>query len=222
MVSTSDDQIAQGGPGGPDQGGTRVWQGAAQLNPRGPGGPDQEGTRVEQKGHVRYLNGGDLTADQLLHVLTASGVRPRGVGLHPPECSHLFERAKTSRGVGPVAKADIASIEVEFDVNSATLSPASQKSLDTLGKALNSASLKPCCFAVQGYADATGTAKYNQRLSEARAASVIDYLSTHEGIERDRMMPTGFGKSHPIASNDTAEGRAKNRRVKIVNLGYGK
>ena len=54
-----------------------------------------------------------------------------------------------------------------------------------------------------------------------RVNSVIDHLSTHEGIERDRMTPKGFGKSHAIASNATEEGRQKNRRVQVVNLGYG-
>jgi len=133
----------------------------------------------------------------------------------------LRQHAEASRGIEPVAKADIASIEVEFDVNSATVTPASEKTLDTLGQALNSAALKPCCFEIAGYTDATGGAAYNQKLSEERAASVIDYLSTHEGIERDRMTPKGFGKSHPIANNATEEGRQENRRVQVVNLGYG-
>jgi outer membrane protein OmpA-like peptidoglycan-associated protein len=171
--------------------------------------------------HVRYLSGNDLSSGNLVHVLTPKGPRPRGVGLKPPECTHLLEHAKTSRGLAPVAKADIASIEVEFDVNSATLTPESEKTLDTLGQALNSATLKPCCFEVEGYTDATGGVELNQKLSEARASSVIDYLSTREGIEPDRMMPKGLGKSHPIASNDTEEGRQKNRRVQVVNLGYG-
>jgi len=170
---------------------------------------------------VHYMSGDDLTSGNLVHVLTPKGPRPRGVGLKPPECTHLRDKAKASRGLAPVAKADIASIEVEFDVNSATLTPASEKTLDTLGQALNSATLKPCCFEVEGYTDATGGAELNQKLSEARASSVIDYLNTREGIERDRMMPKGFGKSHPIASNDTEEGRQKNRRVQVVNLGYG-
>jgi outer membrane protein OmpA-like peptidoglycan-associated protein len=170
---------------------------------------------------VRYLSGDNLNSGNLVHVLTPKGPRPRGVGLKPPECTHLREKAKASRGLAPVAKADIASMDVEFDVNSATLTPTAEKTLDTLGQALNSATLKPCCFEIEGYTDATGGAELNQKLSEARANSVIDYLSSHEGIERDRMTPKGLGKSHPIASNDTEEGRQKNRRVQVVNLGYG-
>jgi outer membrane protein OmpA-like peptidoglycan-associated protein len=168
---------------------------------------------------VHYLSGDSLNSGNLVHVLTPRGPRPRGIGLKPPECSHL--RHNVSRGILLVPKADIASIEVEFAVNSATLTPTSEKTLDTLGQALNSATLKPCCFEIDGYTDATGGAGYNQKLSEERAQTVIDYLSTHEHIERERMMPKGFGKSHAIASNATEEGRQKNRRVQVVNLGFG-
>jgi outer membrane protein OmpA-like peptidoglycan-associated protein len=168
---------------------------------------------------VHDLSGNKLNSGNLVHVLTPRGPRPRGIGLKPPECSHL--RAKASRGIELTPKSDIASIMVEFDVNSAELTPASEKTLDTLGQALNSETLKPCCFEIDGYTDATGGTGYNQKLSEERAQSVIDYLSNHDGIERERMMPKGFGKTHPRASNTTEEGRQKNRRVQVVNLGYG-
>jgi len=168
---------------------------------------------------VHYLSGDKLNSGNLVHVLSPRGPRPRGVGLKPPECSHL--RAKASRGIELTPKSDIASIMVEFDLNSAELTPASEKTLNTLGQALNSETLKPCCFEIDGYTDATGGRGYNQKLSEERAQSVIDYLSSHDGIEHQRMMPKGFGKTHPIASNATEEGRQKNRRVQVVNLGYG-
>jgi hypothetical protein len=87
-------------------------------------------------------------------------------------------------------------------------------------KELHFETLKPCCFEIDGYTDAIGGSEYNQKLSEERAKSVIDYLGSH-GIERERMMPKGFGKTHAIASNTTEEGRQKNRRLQVVNLGYG-
>jgi len=169
--------------------------------------------------HVRNLRGANLTSDKLVNVLTPKGPRPRGIGLKPPECAHF--RQQTARGIELAPKADIAAIEVEFEVNSSDLRPDAQKVLDTLGSALGSAALKPCCFEIQGYTDATGGEEYNQKLSEARAQSVISYLANHAGIEKDRMMPKGFGKSHPLESNATEAGRAKNRRVQVVNLGYG-
>jgi outer membrane protein OmpA-like peptidoglycan-associated protein len=168
---------------------------------------------------VHYLSGDQLNSSNLVHVLRPRGPRPRGVGLKPPECNHL--RAKASRGIELTPKSDIASLIVEFDLNSAALTPASEKTLDTLGQALNSETLKPCCFEIDGYTDSTGGSGYNQKLSEERAQSVIDYLSGHDSIERERMMPKGFGKTHPIANNASEEGRQKNRRVQVVNLGYG-
>ena len=104
----------------------------------------------------------------LVHVLRPKGPRPRGVGLKPPECNHL--RAKASRGIELAPKSDIASIMVEFDLNSAELTPASEKTLDTLGQALNSETLKPCCFEIDGYTDATGGSGYNQKLSVVRVS----------------------------------------------------
>ncbi|MGH8014220.1 MAG: OmpA family protein [Candidatus Binataceae bacterium] len=167
---------------------------------------------------VKDLTGQNLTTGKLIGVLTPKGPRPRGIGLTPPKCTHYH--AEASRGIELAPKADIAAITVEFNVDSATLTPQDQKTLDTLGQALESAELKPCCFELQGYTDSTGSKSLNRKLSQARAETVVDYLSQH-GIERDRMMPKGFGPSHPIASNATAQGRQKNRRVQVVNLGYG-
>nr|NIO10529.1 OmpA family protein [Deltaproteobacteria bacterium] len=65
---------------------------------------------------------------------------------------------------------------------------------------------------VQGHTDNIGTAKFNKNLSVNRAKSVIEYLTT-KGISKNRMTPEGFGLTQPIATNDTPEGRAKNRRV---------
>jgi OOP family OmpA-OmpF porin len=169
--------------------------------------------------HVRELTGGNLTPDNLINVLAPKGPRPRGIGLQPPKCTHFHQEA--ARGIELAPKADIAALMVEFDTDSADLTPAARKTLDTLGQALDSAELKPCCFEIEGYTDSTGTKVLNDRLSQARADSVINYLAQHAGIDRSRMMPKGFGESSPLASNTTAAGRAENRRVQIVNLGYG-
>ncbi|MCP3976432.1 MAG: OmpA family protein [bacterium] len=68
--------------------------------------------------------------------------------------------------------------------------------------------------AIEGHTDAQGAETSNQALSESRAASVRDYLVS-QGIDADRMETAGFGESNPIASNDTAEGRAENRRIEF-------
>ena len=68
---------------------------------------------------------------------------------------------------------------------------------------------------VVGHTDSTGRADYNQQLSVRRAQSVADYLMSREVIP-ERLVVTGRGQTQPIASNETPEGRALNRRVEIV------
>ena len=65
---------------------------------------------------------------------------------------------------------------------------------------------------LRGHTDNQGTSEFNRRLSEARAQAVADYLVAH-GIDKARLTTVGFGKTMPIDSNDTAEGRSRNRRV---------
>lgn len=68
---------------------------------------------------------------------------------------------------------------------------------------------------VAGHADSTGSDQLNLELSQRRAASVTSYLS-NQGINAQRLIAVGYGESRPIASNDTQEGRAQNRRVEIT------
>ena len=68
---------------------------------------------------------------------------------------------------------------------------------------------------VNGYCDAIGTMKYNQKLSERRSDAVVKYLADH-GVAESRMSPHGFGKTDFVATNKTADGRAQNRRVELI------
>lgn len=71
---------------------------------------------------------------------------------------------------------------------------------------------------VDGYCDIIGGFRYNQRLSERRAQSVARYLE-NKGIAANRLITHGYGKTHFVASNATAEGRAQNRRVELIPAG---
>jgi outer membrane protein OmpA-like peptidoglycan-associated protein len=73
-------------------------------------------------------------------------------------------------------------------------------------------------LSVEGHTDSVGTDDYNQQLSEKRAEAVRQYL-VQQGISGDTIVATGFGKTSPIASNDTPEGRQQNRRVELVLSG---
>ncbi|MGC1906712.1 MAG: OmpA family protein, partial [Candidatus Acidiferrum sp.] len=68
---------------------------------------------------------------------------------------------------------------------------------------------------IEGHTDSVGSDEMNQRLSEQRADAVRDFLAS-QGVPVSSMTAKGFGKTNPIATNDTAEGRQKNRRVELV------
>lgn len=73
---------------------------------------------------------------------------------------------------------------------------------------------------IAGHTDADGDVNYNLDLSQRRAQSVVNYL-TNQGVKKDRLHPVGYGEKHPVASNQTAEGKKENRRVElIIHNGY--
>ena len=73
---------------------------------------------------------------------------------------------------------------------------------------------------VEGYTDSVGGDAYNQKLSENRANAVHDFLMQN-GVPAANVTSVGYGKADPVASNDTAAGRRKNRRVNLVVSGAG-
>jgi OOP family OmpA-OmpF porin len=104
---------------------------------------------------------------------------------------------------------------VRFDSGKATLAPSSGAVLQGVLVVLKkNPSLK---VEIQGHTDSTGSKELNQRLSEARAKAVKAYF-TASGIAADRLTVHGFGPDQPVASNDTKEGRAQNRRVELKPL----
>ncbi len=68
---------------------------------------------------------------------------------------------------------------------------------------------------VQGHTDSTGSADFNQSLSERRAAAVSDWLAGH-GVDPGTLTKAGYGSTRPVADNATAEGRQANRRVEVI------
>jgi outer membrane protein OmpA-like peptidoglycan-associated protein len=105
---------------------------------------------------------------------------------------------------------------IHYDFNKATIRPDSEP---TLGKILALLQARPDLrLEVQGHTDNVGNDTYNQELSNARAASVITWLSG-KGIAADRLSARGYGMRVPIADNGTDEGRAKNRRVELRKQG---
>ena len=106
--------------------------------------------------------------------------------------------------------------DVLFDLDKYTLRPEAREKLAKLsGVVLGNPGLK---LEVEGHTDSTGSDEHNQKLSENRAGAVRDYLVS-QNVPADSITASGFGKTRPVAPNDTAEGRQKNRRVEIVVSG---
>jgi outer membrane protein OmpA-like peptidoglycan-associated protein len=110
---------------------------------------------------------------------------------------------------------------VLFAVNSAKLSEKAKKDLKAL--AAKAKDIKGYMIQVVGYADASGKAEFNQALSDRRAEAVTQYLRKSCGVGISRVLaPAALGTAKPAASNETAKGKAENRRVTvkvIVNRG---
>src|SRR5262249_2296399 len=105
--------------------------------------------------------------------------------------------------------------DVLFDTGRATLKPGARQKLSKLAGILV-AYPGQLTLEIEGHTDSVGSDEMNNKLSQSRAQSVSDYLSG-AGVKSDRVKAVrGFGKSKPIATNDTAAGRQMNRRVEVV------
>ncbi len=103
--------------------------------------------------------------------------------------------------------------DVLFDTGSYTLKPGAREKLAKIsGIVLAHPGLN---LQIEGHTDSVGTDEFNQQLSERRADSVRDFLA-EQGVPGSAISARGFGKTQPVASNDTAEGRQRNRRVELV------
>lgn len=103
---------------------------------------------------------------------------------------------------------------IYFDTDKAEIKPESEPALTEMAKLLkNNAALN---VFIVGHTDNTGTFEHNMKLSQDRAASVVSALVAKDGIAGARLKPTGVASLAPVASNKTEDGKAKNRRVELV------
>jgi outer membrane protein OmpA-like peptidoglycan-associated protein len=122
----------------------------------------------------------------------------------------ILETQETARGL-------IVNIsDVLFDFNKFTLKPGAREKLAKVSGIL--LAYPGLQIQLEGHTDAVGSEEYNQKLSEDRASSVRDYV-VGQGVPANTVTSKGFGKTQPVASNDNAAGRQKNRRVEMVVSG---
>ena len=104
---------------------------------------------------------------------------------------------------------------INFDTGKATLQAGSEAMLAEVVKLLKERT--DWRFEIQGHTDNVGQKAVNLTLSEQRAKTVVDWLTTN-GIAASRLVAKGYGDSNPVADNTSDEGRAKNRRVELKKL----
>lgn len=121
--------------------------------------------------------------------------------------SELISVSRDARGT------IISMSDILFDVDKATLKPELKTSLAKIAGVL--IVYREPKIVVEGHTDNTGTEEYNQRLSEARAQSVMDFL-IEQGVDPARLTSVGYAFHRPVADNATKEGRQKNRRVDLI------
>jgi OOP family OmpA-OmpF porin len=106
---------------------------------------------------------------------------------------------------------------IQFDFNSSAIPSGFYGELNKLGDFLRE---HPKTYVVlAGYTDGTGSAEYNLRLSRRRVESVQAYLTNYSGVSIGRIITQWYGKKHPVAGNDTSDGRRQNRRVESIVMG---
>jgi len=216
----------------PNVAGLREFQGCPDTD--GDGIPDKDDKCPNQKGTAKY-NGcpipdtdGDGINDEEDKCITVAGVA-KYHGCPIPDTDNdgvndEEDRCPTVAGVKenqgcPLVKEEIVkkvageAKNIFFATGSSKLLPKSFKSLNEVAKVLKAdADLK---LDIEGNTDNTGKPEKNQVLSESRAKAVLDYLTTKGGVDASKLTAVGFGDTKPIASNKTAAGRAKNRRVEL-------
>jgi len=102
---------------------------------------------------------------------------------------------------------------ITFALNSADLNQQFFNALDGVSMVLKE--YDKTVIEVAGHTDSSGSDQYNQALSERRAQAVAGYLGSH-GVKTQRLITIGAGEGHPVASNDTEQGRSANRRVELT------
>ncbi|WHO41205.1 OmpA family protein [Sphingobium sp. AP49] len=139
-----------------------------------------------------------------------------GIGSYMDEQERKLRQETAGSGVDVIRQGDDLLLRmpsgITFAFNDASVQPQFRPTLDDVASVL--AQYPKTYIDVYGHTDSDGADAYNQTLSERRAQSVANYLSSH-GVQSARIATRGFGETQPIASNATEEGKAANRRVEI-------
>lgn len=170
---------------------------------------DAEADRIARALTPRVRRGAEVDySKQQQTIERLKNVRLRRGGLNLQEREELYEAARPLPQIA---------LEINFAFDSAELLPDARPRLDSLGQALSRPNLQPNNIFISGHTDHKGTADYNLKLSERRAASVVDYLLSKYPLDRNNLAAVGYGFEKLKNTTDPLSG--ENRRVEIVNGG---
>ncbi len=158
--------------------------------------------------------------DKLQNALIGAGVGAiagGGVGYYMDVQEAKLRQKLEGTGVSVTRMGDNITLNmpssITFALNSSDLNAQFYNALEGVSMVLKE--YDKTVVEVAGHTESTGSDQYNQGLSERRAQSVASYLSSH-GVSSQRLITVGAGEAHPVASNDTEQGRAANRRVELT------
>jgi outer membrane protein OmpA-like peptidoglycan-associated protein len=195
---------------------------ASMLDVTGDNGPDTDFTGQVLNGMYLWnrsskftpylLAGAGYLAPAATGAVAAAALDTDGDGVSDliDECPNTVKGAKVN-DVGCAYELTLSG--TNYDVNAAVLSESGQKALNDVAESLKN--FPEVNITIEGYTDSDGSEAYNQDLSERRAKSARDYL-VRRGVPGTRITAYGLGEANPVASNDTSEGRAQNRRVVLT------
>jgi outer membrane protein OmpA-like peptidoglycan-associated protein len=165
---------------------------------------------------IGLLTRGDKLQNALIGA-ALGGVAGGAIGNYQDRQERKLREQLAGTGVTVVRQGDNLTLNmpgsITFATNSADLSSGFYPVLDAVSGTLQE--YGETVIEVAGHTDSTGSAEYNQSLSQRRAQSVAAYIESH-GVKPQRLIVVGDGSQHPVASNATPEGRQQNRRVELT------
>ena len=151
----------------------------------------------------------------LMALATAVQAETRAGGLPELTIDNRIPDCKCPPCCGPTSPTTVTiALNVEFDTNSAVVKEKYHSEIQRVADFMKT--YPKTTAVIEGHTDNIASAEYNQKLSQSRANSVRQYLIDKFGVKASRLSAVGYGMTKPIASNDTEEGRQKNRRVQAV------
>lgn len=170
---------------------------------------------------VTMENTGDVTESDIDEGFAFMDLEPdnyilsaNAIGYEPGGATATVEAGQTVDVLIRLQPITFALEGIQFDFDKATLKPVSIPILDEAANVLRQ--YPGIRVEIQGHTCSMGSDEYNLRLSNSRANSVLNYLVTQQNIDRARLEAKGYGESMPVATNETDEGRIRNRRVEFV------